>query len=89
MMKRPRSFISAMLLLGTLLVPVVALNTHASIVAAAGLPRVMDPRAGDPDEPDPTIDSTVDQSEQSGLVPTQSTLTWQELWWTAWRWYAR
>src|SRR5690348_11486030 len=51
MMKRPRSFISTLLFV-LALVATAAPGSYTPVAHAGGLPRVMDPRAGDPTEPD-------------------------------------
>ena len=71
MMKRPRSFISTLvvllgLLAGTSLLVSMPVDSHA-----AGLPRVMDPRAGDPTEPD---DFPV-PGDSGSLAPDQTEMT--------------
>ena len=53
MMKRPRSFISTLIVVLAFAVGMASVALNAGPSSAAGLPRVMDPRAGDPDEPDP------------------------------------
>ena len=53
MMKRPRSFIPTLLIFYCLATVSFGLTTHARRAEAGAMPRVMDPRAGDPNEPDP------------------------------------
>ena len=55
MMKRPRSFISTLLILLSLATVTLGLTVQARDVHAGALPRLMDPRAGDPDEPSPSF----------------------------------
>jgi hypothetical protein len=52
MMKRPRSFISTLIVLLSLATVPLGLTVNAHDAHAGGLPRVMDPRAGDPTQPD-------------------------------------
>jgi len=53
MMKRPRSFIATLLLLFLLCLPMAVVATVAPPAhAGATTSRVMNPRAGDPDQPD-------------------------------------
>jgi hypothetical protein len=74
MMKRPRSFISTLFLFLVLLAAPCAVTNTADVAHAAGLPRIMDPRAGDPDEPDdgfgPSDTSIPSPSEEYAARPT-------------------
>src|SRR6187399_1713744 len=51
MMKRPRSFISTLLIVICLASVGSTLDATRHVAMAGGIPRVMDPRAGDPTEP--------------------------------------
>ena len=51
MMKRPRSFISTLLILLGLATVTIGLTVHVRPARAESMPRLLDPRAGDPDEP--------------------------------------
>jgi hypothetical protein len=51
MMKRPRSFISTLIVFLTLATVQLGLTVKAHDAHASALPRVMDPRAGDPTQP--------------------------------------
>ena len=51
MMKRPRSFISTLLIFFCLATVTLGLTTHPRRAEAGGPSRLEDPRAGDPDEP--------------------------------------
>ena len=51
MMKRPRSFISTLFIFFCLATVSLGLTTYSRPAQASSLPRLMDPRAGDPDEP--------------------------------------
>lgn len=61
MMKRPRSFISTLIVFLSLMAVPVGLTMISHDAIAGGLPRVMDPRAGDPTEP------------SDGFLPDEST----------------
>ena len=53
MMKRPRSFISTLVvILAFALTAGIGISARIPQADAGGLPRVMDPRAGDPTQPD-------------------------------------
>ena len=60
MMKRPRSFISTLIVFLSLMAAPVGLTMNSHDATAGGMPRVMDPRAGDPTEP------------SDGLIPDDS-----------------
>jgi len=51
MMKRPRSFISTLFIFFCLATVSLGLTTYSRPAQASSLPRLMDPRAGDPTEP--------------------------------------
>ena len=51
MMKRPRSFISTLLIFFCLATVSLGLTTYAARADASATPRLIDPRAGDPSEP--------------------------------------
>jgi len=51
MMKRPRSFISTLLIFFCLATVSLGLTTYSRRAEAGAMPRLMDPRAGEPDEP--------------------------------------
>ena len=51
MMKRPRSFISTLILVLALAIGFASIAMDPAPSVAAGLPQVFDPRAGDPSEP--------------------------------------
>jgi len=51
MMKRPRSFISTLMIILALTASI-GISARIPLADAGGLPRVMDPRAGDPTQPD-------------------------------------
>jgi hypothetical protein len=53
MMKRPRSFISTLFIFFCLATVTLGLTTYVRRAEAGAMPRLMDPRAGDPDEPSP------------------------------------
>jgi len=55
MMKRPRSFISTLLIFFCLATVTAGLTAYARPADAGSTPRLMDPRAGDPNEPDPGL----------------------------------
>ena len=55
MMKRPRSFISTLLIFLSLATVTLGLTVKTHDANAGAFPRLMDPRAGDPDEPDPGL----------------------------------
>ncbi len=52
MMKGPRSFVSMLLLVISLAAVPYGYPVKPQIAFAGGMPRVMDPRAGDPTQPD-------------------------------------
>ena len=62
MMKRSRSFVSILIVLLSMASVPVGLTVKPQEVHAGGVPRVMDPRAGDPTEP------------SDGLLPDRSTV---------------
>ena len=66
MMKRPRSFISTLIVFLSLMAVPVGLTMNSHDATAGGMPRVMDPRAGDPTEPSDGIlpdNTTIDPGE--------------------------
>lgn len=63
MMKRPRSFISTLIVLLSLAFVPLGLTATTHDANAGGMPRVMDPRAGDPTEP------------SDGLTPDNPSIT--------------
>ena len=71
MMKRPRSFISSVLIILSLASATLVLTTQARDAHASSMPRLMDPRAGDPDEPSPSVNSPNQESKES--LPTEFT----------------
>ena len=71
MMKRPRSFIPTLLILLSLATVTLGLTVQARDVHAGALPRLMDPRAGDPDEPSPSF--LAPSQEAKELPPIEST----------------
>jgi hypothetical protein len=99
MMKRPRSFIWALFLSGTLALPAAVVLTASTPTDAGGLTRLMNPRAGDPDEPDPSINKSVIVDEDLStyeIAPIAVAVhsrsqspSWTTFLWSAWRWYVR
>ena len=71
MMKRPRSFISTLLIVFCLATVTAGLTVCARRVEASSLPRLMDPRAGEPDEP-----SSPMQLPDEGITPSEARRTY-------------
>ena len=81
MMKRPRSFISTLIVFLSLATVSLGLTVKAYDVHAGGLPRVMDPRAGDPTQPGdgyvPSDDGTFESGDPEVIVsPGWRTALW-------------
>jgi hypothetical protein len=82
MMKRPRSFISTLIVLLSLAFVPLGLTVNAHDANAGGMPRVMDPRAGDPTQPGdgflPPDDSTLDPGSPVIQVPEdpETSIVW-------------
>ena len=66
MMKRPRSFIPTLLIFYCLATVSFGLTTHARRAEAGAMPRVMDPRAGDPSEPSDGLADSGNSSTSPG-----------------------
>jgi hypothetical protein len=77
MMKRPRSFISTLIVLLSLAFVPLGLTVNAHDANAGGMPRVMDPRAGDPTEPD---DGPLPDNSGSGGESDYTTRTPNKYW---------
>jgi hypothetical protein len=69
MMKRPRSFISTFLFILAVAIGSASIAWDVVPSAAAGLPHVLDPRAGDPSEPSEGFGSGDDSSSPDYLAP--------------------
>jgi hypothetical protein len=72
MMKRPRSFISTLLIFVCLATVSLGLTTYSRPAQASSLPRLMDPRAGEPDEP-----SSPMQLPAEGITPLEARRAYQ------------
>lgn len=91
MMKRPRSFISTLIVFLSLMAVPVGLTMNSHDASAGGMPRVMDPRAGDPTQPGdgflPSDNTTTDPGDPPIVSTRRSPLAlasshWHGLLWT-------
>lgn len=82
MMKRPRSFILTTFFILALVALFSVLSANPRDSIAGGLPRQMDPRAGDPTEPDDSpIPDSSSPPEQSEYLPRRTPLAWLDFNW--------
>ena len=85
MMKRPRSFISTLIVLLSLAFVPLGLTANTHDANAGGMPRVMDPRAGDPTEPSDGLtpdnpSTTPDDGDPESIQHQRPSLTSAQVW---------
>jgi len=82
MMKRPRSFISTLLIVIFLASVGSTFDATRHVALAGGIPRVLDPRAGDPTEPSDAIGQDGNESTPSDPDPLTVRPDYRHTWLT-------